>query len=182
MRNIDPILREQEVQVHNVIVGLLTGNAQDKMTARGRQAEGAYFIPSISIWLNERDCYPFIGGDSIDGPEGDDDVSINLTLPYTSFAFVGNNDPDAIYEYSLTCLENAYSILKALEVEYQRTFEKKLTLHRLGAVLIYPRRPLLGGGLGYDEQVAPSVYVENDIRWLKRLHLKRGAAGMTREK
>ena len=85
MRNIDPILREQEVQVHNVIVGLLTGNAQDKMTARGRQAEGAYFIPSISIWLNERDCYPFIGGDSLDNGDGSGS-SINLILPYTSYS------------------------------------------------------------------------------------------------
>ena len=178
MNQIDPILREQNVEVHKVIVGLLTGNAMDNMTARGRDVEGAYFIPSIGMWLNERDCYPFLGGDGIDGPEGDDTVSINLTMPYTSFSFVGGNDPDSIYEYSLTCLENALSILKVLEQEYQREFEKKLTLHRLGAVLMYPRRPLLGGGLGYDEQVAPSVYVENDIRWLKRLHLKRGVRGM----
>ena len=102
-------------------------------------------------------------------------------MPYTSFSFVGDNDPDKIYQYSLTCLENALSILKVLEQEYQRTFEKKLTLHRLGAVLNHPRRPLLGGGLGYDDQIAPSVYVENDIRWLKRLHLSRGAGGMSGE-
>lgn len=181
INKIDPILREQDVQVHKVIVGLLTGNAQDNMKARGRKVEGAYFIPSINIWLNERDCYPFIGGDSIDGPEGDDDVSINLTMPYTSFSFVGDNDMDAIYRYSLTCLENALSILKALEQEYQKMFEKKLTLHRLGAVLLHPRRPLLGGGLGYDEQMAPSVYVANDIRWLKRLYLKRGKGGMPQD-
>ena len=181
MNKIDPILREQEVEVHKVIVGLLTGNAQDDMKVRGRDVEGAYFIPSISLWLNERDCYPFIGGDSIDGPEGDDDVSINLTMPYTSFSFVGDDDPDAIYRYSVTCLENALAILKVLEQEYQKTFEKKLTLHRLGAVLMYPRRPILGGGLGYDEQLAPSVYVENDIRWIKRLHLKRGRREMKQE-
>ena len=34
------------------------------MAVRGREVEGAYFIPSISMWLNERDCYPFIGGDT----------------------------------------------------------------------------------------------------------------------
>ena len=181
MRKIDPILREADVEVHKVIVGLLTGNAQDNMAARGRDVEGAYFIPSIGMWLNERDCYPFLGGDSIDGPEGDDEVSINLSLPYTSFSFVGGNDPDKIYQYSLTCLENSLLILKALEQEYQRTFEKKLTLHRLGAVLVHPRRPLLGGGLGYDDQVAPSVYVENDIRWIKRLHLRRSSGGMSEE-
>ena len=181
MRKIDPTLREADVEVRKVIVGLLTGNAQDDMAVRGRDVEGAYFIPSISLWLNERDCYPFIGGDGIDGPEGDDEVSINLMMPYTSFAFVGDNDPDKIYLYSITCLENALSILKVLEQEYQRTFEKKLTLHRLGAVLNHPRRPLLGGGLGYDDQMAPSVYVENDIRWLKRLNLHRGPGGMSGE-
>ena len=173
MNNIDPILREHDVEVHKVIVGLLTGNAQDNMAIRKREVEAAYFIPSISMWLNERDCYPFIGGDSIDQADGDDSASINLILPYTSFSFVGGQNIDHIYRYSMTCLENALSILRVLEQEYQAEFEKTLTLRRLGAVITHPRRPLLGAGLEYDDRVAPSVYVENDIRRAKRLFLFR---------
>ena len=170
MNNIDPILREQNIEVHKIIVGLLTGNARDNMTVRGRDVEGAYFIPTISMWLNEKDCYPFIGGDSVENPDGSVAGSINFILPYTSFSFVGGKDPDAIYKYSMTCLENTYEILQVLEQEYQATFGKKLTLKRLGAVITSPCLPVLGANLTYDEHQAATVYVKNDILKAKRLH------------
>lgn len=174
MNIIDPILRAQEVDVHKVIVGLLTGNAQDNMAIKNRAVEGAYFIPTIAMWLNERDCYPFIGGDSIDSASGEYTASINFLLPYTAFSFVGKDDPEAIYKYSMTCLENTASILKVLEQEYQDTFGRKLTLKRLGDVITNPGKPLIGEGLHYDEHVAPSTYVENDIRKANRLnHFKK---------
>ena len=97
-------------------------------------------------------------------------MSINLILPYTSPTFIKQGDPKAIYDYSMTCLENARDILKVLEQEYQATFEKKLTLKRLGEVITYPRRPDIGKGVSYDESLAPSVYVENDIERLIRLN------------
>ena len=75
LNKIDPILRRQGVEVQKIIVGLLTGRAFDSMRLAGREVCGAYYIPSISMWLNERDCYPFIGGDSIDNPENDSDIS-----------------------------------------------------------------------------------------------------------
>ncbi|MBQ6621318.1 MAG: hypothetical protein IJH75_00595 [Mogibacterium sp.] len=173
MNNIDPILRMNDVEVHKVIVGLLTGNAQDNMAIRHRPVESAYFIPSISLWINERDCYPFIGGDSIELREGEEAASINLILPYTSLSVVCDRDSESSYKYSMTCLENAQSILRVLEEEYQATFEKKLTLRRLGAVITHPRRPLLGSYLEYDEHIAPSDYIENDIRRARRLNLFR---------
>ena len=71
LNKIDPILRRHGIEVRKIIVGLLTGRAFDSMRQAGREVRGAYFIPSISMWLNERDCYPFIGGDSIDNPEND---------------------------------------------------------------------------------------------------------------
>ena len=208
---IDPILRRHGVEVHKVIVGLLTGRAMDSMKLAGRDVCGAYFIPSISMWLNERDCYPFLGGDSLDNPEDDSDIgqtgraagqiksgsnaasaasagwcavkrrpdapvkegnaSVNLILPYSGFSFIGTGDPEDIYKYSLTCLGNAADILHVLEQEYQKTFEKKLTVRRLGAVITNPRRPVLGFGLQYDDHIAPSVYIENEIRRLRRMFL-----------
>lgn len=75
------------------------------------------------------------------------------------------------YEYSMTCLENARDILRVLEREYQTTFEKKLTLKRLGEVIRNPRIPDSGIGVEYDETLAPSVYVENAIEQLIRLKL-----------
>ena len=71
----------------------------------------------------------------------------------------------------MTCLENAKLILQVLEQEYQATFETKRTLKRLGEVIARPRKPDPGRGVHYDENIAPSVYVENDIRRLARLQL-----------
>ena len=171
LKRIDPILRENDVNVKKVIVGLLTGNARDEMTIRRRDVDGAYYIPAISMWLNERDCYPFIGGDSFDS--GERNTSINIIMPYTSFSFVGGKDSEKVYAYSMTCLENARNIMRVIEQEYQARFEKKLTLGRLGAVITNPRRPDYGDGLLYDENAAPSVYIESDIKRAKRLHLQR---------
>ncbi|MGI6204094.1 MAG: nicotinate-nicotinamide nucleotide adenylyltransferase [Anaerovoracaceae bacterium] len=171
MDKIDPLFRKQCIDVRKVIVGVLTGNARDRMQMKGREVEDAYFIPTINIWLNERDCYPFIGGDGIDSEDEESRSSINLIMPYTSFNFVGNDDRENTFKYSMTCLENAYDILRVLEEEYQARFEKKLTLKRLGEVITYPRRPSVGTGLGYDESMAPSAYVESDMKRLKRLNL-----------
>ena len=71
----------------------------------------------------------------------------------------------------MTCLENAYNIFTVLEQEYQKTFEKKLTLRRLGAVITVPRRPILGTGIRYDDTISPSVFIANEIRRAKRLFL-----------
>lgn len=166
MNILDPILKENGVDVKEIIVGVLTGNARDMMAVRNRAVESAYFLPNLQVWINERDSYPFIGGDSI---SGESDVSINLIQPYTSPSFIKEGDRQAVYDYSMTCLENAREILKVLEQEYQATFEKKLTLKRLGEVITYPRRPDIGKGVHYDESLAPSVYVENDIQRLIRL-------------
>ena len=177
MTHIDPILRKHDVKVHKIIVGLLTGNAKDEMAMRRRDVEGAYFIPSISLWINERDCYPFIGGDSIE-PAGTEtgstprNESINLILPYTGMGPIGET-PEQFRQYSLTCLENAALILRTLEQQYQAAFEKKLTIRRLGAVISNPCQPLLGEGLIYDEHIAPSTYIENEIRKVGRLHTVR---------
>ena len=173
IQKIDPILREEGIDVHKIIVGLLTGNARDTMTVRGREVEGAYFIPTISMWLNERDCYPFIGGDSIEKPDGSATHSINFILPYTSFSFVGGRNLDHIQKYSMTCLENARDILRVLEQEYQATYGRKLTIHRLGAIISSPRTPVLGTDLSYNEHISPSQYLESDIRKMRRLSLYR---------
>ena len=67
-------------------------------------------------------------------------ASVNLILPYSGFSFIGEGKPENIYRYSLTCLENAAAIMRVIEQEYQKTFEKKLTMKRLPAVLTNPRQ------------------------------------------
>ena len=168
MNIVDPILKDNDVDVKTMIVGVLTGNGRDLMTVKDRSVESAYFLPNLEIWLNERDCYPFIGGDSI---SKEAQAGINLILPYTTPQFIHKDGMHSAYEYSMTCLENARDILRVLEREYQTTFEKKLTLKRLGEVIRNPRIPDSGIGVEYDETLAPSVYVENAIEQLIRLKL-----------
>lgn len=168
MNNIRPMFEEAGITVRKAIFGVMTGRARDRMKVLGQPADAAYFLPQISIWLNERDCYPFIGGDSIEKSGG---ASINFILPYTSYSFVGLTDPDATFKYSEACLTNAAEILRALEREYQALFSKKLTLSRLGEVITAPRRPAIRQGLEYDGSLAPSFYVEDDIRAANRLHM-----------
>lgn len=168
MNIVDPILKQNDVEVKELIVGVLTGNGRDLMTVRDRDVESAYFLPNLEVWLNERDCYPFIGGDSI---SKDVQAGINLILPYTTPVFIRRKGMRPVYEYSMACLENARDILRVLEREYQATFEKKLTLKRLGEVISSPRIPDSGIGIEYDETLAPSVYVENAIEQLVRLKL-----------
>ena len=83
--------------------------------------------------------------------------------------FIYGVSNDAIYDLSMTCLENSRDILRVLEEEYQTVFERNLTLNRLGEVILSPCCPDRGDHLSYDYHVAPSIYVENDIVRLIRL-------------
>ena len=64
MRMLTPYLEQNDVEIKEVLVGVMTGQAMDMMEEKNIRAESAYFLPSLEVWLNERDCYPFIGGDS----------------------------------------------------------------------------------------------------------------------
>ena len=95
--------------------------------------------------------------------------SLNLLLPYAVPSFLGNIPGSSIYEYSMTCLENARDILKTLEEEYQKEFEQKLTLKRLGEVIADTKNPDVGSYVKPDENTAASAYVEMDIERLIRM-------------
>ena len=58
--------------------------------------------------------------------------------------FIYGVSNDAIYDLSMTCLENSRDILRVLEEEYQTVFERNLTLNRLGEVILSLRAALTG--------------------------------------
>lgn len=173
MRMLTPYLQENGVDIKKVLVGVMTGRAMDMMAEKHIQAESAYFLPTLEIWLNERDCYPFIGGDSIDNAHNysgyDRNPAINLVLPYVNPHFICRGDIQASYWYSLTCLQNAAHIMHTLQEVYQETYEKRLTLKRLGEVITYPRIPDIDVGVTFDENMDPTRFIENDIERLVRL-------------
>lgn len=172
MNILEPVLKEAEVDIREVLVGVMTGNAMDRMEANHTRVECAYFLPTLEVWMNERDCYPFIGGDSIESISSDRESrgsSANLVLPYIKPGFIGGGDEEAAFEYSETCLKNARRIMGAIESEYQKIFERKLTLKRLGEVVTIPRIPDMDRGVIFDESKEPTEFLDNDIERVARL-------------
>ncbi len=168
---LDPILKRQNVKVSKVIVGILTGRGKELMEIQGRDVDSAYFIPKLNVWFNEGILYPFISGDGIEGSNliGSLIPSINLILPYTSPHYIKDTDAHDLYNFSMTCLENAQDILLRLEDVYEELFERKLTISSLNEVLVYPRVVDYGNNLQYSKNLTPSAYIADDIERLKRL-------------
>ena len=174
MNKIDPILKKTGVDVADTVVGVQTGRGRDLMTIKERTVDSAYFLPNLKCWIDENAIYPYIGGDSIKEEERPvsslgNIPSLNLVLPYAVPSFLGSISGKSIYDYSMTCLENARSILRTLEEEYQNVFERKLTIKRLGEVITDPKIPDIGEHVAFDENVAASVYVEKDMERLIRM-------------
>lgn len=172
MKELDPILKQENVNVSKIIVGILSGKGKDLMSIQGRRIESVYFIPNLRSWFVESSMYPFIGGDSV---RRDKSInanlipSINLILPYVAPNFLVDLPKEAIFDFSMTCLNNARSILSVLEEEYQLIYERNLTLNRLSEAVVSPRCPDKGVSISYDLNLAPSIYIKNDIENLIRL-------------
>lgn len=172
IKEIDPIMKRNNIEVKKIIVGIMSGRGKDLMDIQGRDADCAYFIPNLRIWFNENLMYPFLGGDGM-WLNNDNMLnlipSINLILPYYSPMYIGETSNEAIYNLSMISLENAKLILQTLEAEYQELFEKKLTVKRLGEVLISPRLPYMGDNIYYDLNKEASSFMDASIEMLIKL-------------
>ncbi|MBN2396621.1 MAG: cytidyltransferase, partial [Candidatus Atribacteria bacterium] len=167
-----PLLKRENIKVHKIIVGLLSGRGKELAMIQNRSVDGAYFIPNLRVWFNESDLYPFIGGDGLFRPEPEQGQlvrSINMILPFAYPVFLKDVSQETIYQFSETCIENAIQIIKILEKEYQALYHRKLTLGHLGEVCLYPRYPDHGKYLDYNLSMATSVYLENDLELLYRI-------------
>jgi nicotinic acid mononucleotide adenylyltransferase len=174
IRALDPLLNEEKLNVKKIIVGILSGRGKELMEIQNRAVDSAYFIPKLRLWFNEALLYPYIGGDSLwrgEYPKSNLLPSINLILPYTSPAFIKGVTNRQLYNMSEVSILNAIDILTVLEKEYQKLYERKLTLALLGEVFIYPRYPDNGPHMEYDFNVSASEHLKKDMELLKRLEL-----------
>jgi len=173
IRELDPMLKAENIDVKKIVVGILSGRGKDLMTIQDRMVESAYFVPNLRVWFLESTMYPFIGGDSVEReglPMHSGLInSINLIMPYVSPTFLNGVPREKVYDFSMECLKNAREILVALEEEYQELFQKNLTLNRLGEAILSPKCPDVGACMAYDYNLASSVFVVNDIEKLIRL-------------
>jgi len=172
IKGLEPLLKEQQVEVKKILVGILSGRGKELMEIQNKEVDCAYFIPKLRLWFNENLLYPFIGGDTLWRgvyPEKNLLPSVNIILPYTSPRFITQASKESIYHLSEVALENAAEILEVLELEYQRVNERRLTLSLLGDVFMYPRYPDAGKNMHYDFSLSPSSYIQNDLEQLKKL-------------
>ena len=172
IQGLEPILQHENVEISSMIVGILSARGKDLMQNKPYPVEGVYFLPRLRSWYVESTLYPFIGGDMIEQqeePNANLIPSINFILPYVVPSYMTEVDHGAMYQFSLTCLENVRAILRVLEEEYQKLFDRRLTLGRLSEAVISPRCPDYGMHMNYDHNIAASVHVENDIQHLIRL-------------
>lgn len=168
---LDPLFREQGVEVERILVGILSGRGLDLMREQKRNVDCEYFIPNMLYWFTESLLYPFIGGDSVEGGiiERDYTPGINLILPYQYPKYLHGALPPAVRHYSRVALKNALTILAVLEDRYLKLQGTGLTLRRLGEALVRPLLPDKGAHMQYDLNVVASAYLKDDIRQMRRI-------------
>lgn len=166
-----PSLKEAGIPIKKVVVGVISGYGRDLMQCFHLPVESIYSMPNLRQWFVESTLYPFIGGDTVRRDEmkaAGLQPSVNMILPYASPKLSGCSK-EALYEFSVCCLENSRDLLRVLEAEYRKRFAKNLTLSRLPEAVILPLCPDKGGCMKYDENLAASVYLENDLEMLGRM-------------
>jgi len=172
IKALSPLLRKENIKIHKIIVGLLSGRGKELAMIQKLSVDSAYFIPNLRVWFNESDLYPFIGGDGLfrrEPEQGNLVRSINMILPFAFPVFLKGISQETVYHFSETCIENTIQIIKALEDEYQAIYHRKLTLGHLGEVFLYPRYPDHGKHMKYNLSLETSMYLENDLELLERI-------------
>ena len=172
MRFLAPLLRQYQLPIDRVLVGVISNRGRDLMADLGFPAEGVYSVPNLHAWFVESTMYPFIGGDAVEGAEPSVPgltAAVNLILPYAMPRFCRDCRHDAVYRFSKTCLENSRDILTALEKVYRERFARSLTLSRLGEAVVLPLSPDKGRSLRYDPNLPASECVQADLEQLLRM-------------
>lgn len=172
IKAIDPLLKQESIDVDKIIVGILSGRGKELMDIQDRKVDSAYFIPNLRVWFNESAFYPFIGGDTV--WRGNNFIrnilpSVNFVLPYTSPIFIKGTQNKTLYELSRVSIYNAIDLLSTLEEEYQKKYGRNLTIKQLSEVFINSRYPDKGNDIEYDMNLKASHYLNNDLEQLKRL-------------
>ena len=173
IKALDPVLRQEGVDIQLVLVGILSGYGRDLMSQQKRPVDSVYFLPSLRQWFVEATLYPFIGGNTVRRsrpPVPGLLPGINHILPYAVPPFAKECGEEAVFQLSRCCLESARDVIGTLEREYRALYGRNLTLGRLAEAVILPLCPDKGTCLGYDPNLAASVYLENDLEQLLRTH------------
>ena len=171
LKVLDPLFRQEDVTIDQVIVGLLSGRGKDLMAAKNMDVDCVYYVPNMQAWFVESTMYPFIGGDTVSDATSSVPgliPAVNLILPYAFPRFYKQCGHAAVFDFSITCLQNSRDILKAIANSYKERYARNLTLSRLSEAVILPLSPDKGS-MRYDPNLAADVCLENDIKLLLRM-------------
>ena len=172
---LEPIFRQEDVQIAQVIVGILSGRGRDIMTSLNRTVIAAYEIPNMRYWFTESLMAPFVGGDSIarNDAEMQSLHAINMVLPYKLPTYICGTSDAAIFNLSLTALQNVRTLFQALEKEHREMEHSELSIARLSQAIADPRLPDRGGHVRCDPDALASEYIEDDIQQLYRQYRRK---------
>ena len=174
VKTLDPYLKQENIDVKMVMVGVLSGYGKDLMRSWNYPVDSVYYLPRLRQWFIESTLYPFIGGNTIrsrKAPIPGMLPGINHILPYAVPAYQKECSKEAVFELSKTCLECALDVMLTLEKEYRALYGRNLTLSRLPEAIVLPLCPDKGTCLSYDPNISVSVYLENDLEQLLRQNL-----------
>jgi hypothetical protein len=172
LRSLDPLFRNENLNIDLVLVALLSGRGRDLMASQNRKVDSVYFIPDMQAWYVESTMYPFIGGDTVDGARSSVPgltPAVNTILPYCFPSFYKQLSRAAVFRFSQVCLQNARDIMLALESTYRELYSRNLTLSRLTEAINLPLAPDKGASLHYEPNQAASTCLDNDLKMLQRM-------------
>jgi nicotinic acid mononucleotide adenylyltransferase len=172
LRSLDPLFRNENLNIDLVLVALLSGRGRDLMASQNRKVDSVYFIPDMQAWYVESTMYPFIGGDTVDGARSSVPgltPAVNTILPYCFPSFYKQLSRTAVFRFSQVCLQNARDIMLALESTYRELYSRNLTLSRLTEAINLPLAPDKGASLHYEPNQAASTCLDNDLKMLQRM-------------
>ena len=115
MGSLDPILRQEGVDIRMVLVGILSGYGRDLMRSWDRPVDCVYFLPRLRQWFVEATLYPFIGGNTVRRPASPVPGLLpgtNHILPYAAPPYQDECGREAVFQLSRTCLEAALDMMQ----------------------------------------------------------------------
>lgn len=174
MQEISRSLRAEGIREEQLIVGVISGKGRENAAKNELTVDAVYEIPNMKAGILESDLIPFYGGDRVaQAHQTQIRPSVYPILPYQMPSFLRDAPYQAVYDLSMTCLENAKRLFEVLETLYEERHFRQLTLERLGEVIDDPGCPETVADSADAAEEAVSVLLAREITRLKRFYVRR---------
>ena len=153
---------------------MISGKGRENAEKNELTVDAVYEIPNMKAGILESDLIPFYGGDRVaQAHQTQIRASVYPILPYQMPSFLRDAPYQAVYDLSMTCLENAKRLFEVLETLYEERHFRQLTLERLGEVIDDPGCPETVADSADAAEEAVSVLLSREITRLKRFYVRR---------